>query len=114
MDNQIDSTTGTVKIKARFNNSEHNLFPNQFVNAWLFAERYDHSLSVLTDAIQHGREGAFVFLVDEDNTVNQREVITGIVDTGYTQVTDGLVEGDRVVVEGIDRLRAGSKVEIVD
>ncbi|NLB31068.1 MAG: efflux RND transporter periplasmic adaptor subunit [Alcaligenaceae bacterium] len=114
MDNQIDPTTGTVKIKARFDNSQYNLFPNQFVNAWLFAERYEHSLTLLTDAIQHGREGAFVFLVKDDNAVVQQDITTGIVDAGYTQVTGGLVEGDRVVIEGIDRLRAGSKVEIVD
>ena len=114
MDNQIDLTTGTIKVKARFDNSDHMLFPNQFVNARLVADRFEHTLSVLTDAIQHGRQGAFVFLVNDNMTVEQRNIQQGIVDAEYTQVTDGLVEGDRVVVEGIDRLRAGSKVEIVD
>lgn len=114
MDNQIDAATGTVKIKARFDNANHGLFPNQFVNAWLYAQRYDNSLSVLTDAIQYGRQGSFVFLVNDDMSVQQQDIKTGIVDSGYTQVTEGLAEGDRVVVEGVDRLRAGSKVEIVD
>lgn len=114
MDNQIDSATGTVKIKARFDNAGHGLFPNQFVNALLFAERYEQSLSILTDAIQYGRQGTFVFLVHDDMTVQQQDIKVGIVDSGYTQVIEGLSEGDRVVVEGVDRLRAGSKVEIVD
>ncbi len=114
MDNQIDIATGTIKVKARFDNSDHMLFPNQFVNVRLVADRFDHTLSVLTDAIQHGRQGAFVFLVNDDMTVEQRSIQQGIVDAEYTQVTEGLVEGDRIVVEGIDRLRAGSKVEIVD
>ena len=114
IDNQIDIATGTVKIKAHFDNNDNILFPNQFVNARLVVERVDQALSVLTDAIQHGRQGAFVFLVNDDMTVEQRDIQLGIVDGDYSQVSDGLVEGDRVVVEGVDRLRVGSKVEIVD
>lgn len=114
MDNQIDAATGTVKIKARFENADHGLFPNQFVNVWLYAQRHENSLSILTDAIQYGRQGKFVFLVKDDMSVQQQDIQTGIVESGYTQVTEGLVEGDRVVIEGVDRLRAGSKVEIVD
>lgn len=114
MDNKIDVATGTIKIKARFDNAGHTLFPNQFVNTRLLAERYDETLSVLTDAIQNGRQGAFVFLIADDMTVEQREIKIGIVDADYTQITEGLVEGDRIVIEGVDRLRAGSKVEIVD
>ncbi len=114
MDNQIDAATGTVKVKARFDNANYALFPNQFVNVWLYAQRYDNSLSVLTDAIQHGRQGAFVFLINEDMTVQRQEIQSGIVEGVYTQVLEGLVEGDRVVIEGVDRLRAGSKVEIID
>lgn len=114
IDNQIDTATGTIKIKARFDNAEHTLFPNQFVNSMLVVERHENTLSLLTDAIQFGRQGAFVFLVNDDMTVQQKDIKIGIVDSGYTQIYEGLVEGDRVVVEGIDRLRAGSKVEIVD
>lgn len=114
IDNQIDVATGTIRVKARFENSDHMLFPNQFVNARLIADRFNHTLSVLTDAIQYGREGSFVFLVNDDMTVEQRSVELGIVDADYTQITGGLAEDDRVVIEGIDRLRAGSKVEIVD
>lgn len=114
MDNQIDVTTGTIKVKGRFDNANHELFPNQFVNARLVVERHDDTLSLLTDAIQHGRGGAFVFLVNDDMTVEQRDIKLGIVDAEYTQITEGLVEGERVVLEGIDRLRAGSKVEIVE
>lgn len=114
MDNQIDAATGTVKVKARFDNADYALFPNQFVNVWLYAQRYDNSLSVLTDAIQYGRQGAFVFLINEDMTVQRQEIQSGIVEGVYTQVLEGLVEGDRVVIEGVDRLRAGSKVEIID
>lgn len=114
MDNQIDAATGTVKIKARFDNKDYGLFPNQFVNVWLYAQHYDNSLSILTDAIQYGRQGAFVFLIKDDMTVQQQEIQIGIVEGAYTQVLEGLVEGDRVVIEGVDRLRAGSKVEIVD
>lgn len=114
MDNQIDVTTGTIRVKGRFDNAEHALFPKQFVNTRLVVERHDHTLSLLTDAIQHGRQGPFVFVVKEDMAVEQRNIMIGIVDAEYTQVTEGLAEGERVVVEGIDRLRAGSKVEIVD
>ena len=114
MANQIDTATGTVKIKASFDNSDYGLFPNQFVNAWLFVERYDNSLSILTDAIQYGRQGPYVFLVNDDMSVKQQDIKVGIVDNGYTQVLEGLNDGDQVVIEGVDRLRAGSKVEIVD
>lgn len=112
MDNQIDVTTGTLKLKARFDNTDDALFPNQFVNVRLHVLTRKDVTAIPTAAIQQGSAGAFVFLVQADNTIAVRQVKLGAIDRGMVAVNEGLQPGDRVVTEGTDRLRAGAKVEI--
>ncbi|WP_051532244.1 efflux RND transporter periplasmic adaptor subunit [Brackiella oedipodis] len=112
IDNMIDLDTGSFKLKARFDNADFRLFPNQFVNIRLVLQTLPHTLSVKTDAIQNGKSGTYVFLVKDDKTVTLQAIKTGVVDGAYTQVTEGLQEGDTIVMEGTDRLREGVKVEI--
>lgn len=112
MDNQIDVTTGTLKLKARFENADDALFPNQFVNVRLHVLTRKDVTAIPTAAIQQGSAGAFVFLVQQDNTVQVRQLKLGAVNNGMVAVNEGLQPGDRVVVEGTDRLRAGAKVEV--
>ena len=114
MDNQIDVSTGTVKLKARFANQDYSLFPNQFVNARIIIERIENALVIPSDAIQYGNVGTFVFLINpEDNKVQMQTIQTGVVENGTTQVIEGLKLGDKIVIEGVDRLRNGSTVEII-
>lgn len=114
MDNQIDLATGTVKVKGRFDNANYRLFPHQFVNARLVVERHPSTLALMTDAVQFGRAGPYVFVVADDMTIEQRPIVTGIVDGEHTQVLEGLLLDEQVVIEGIDRLRIGSRVEIIE
>ncbi|SSW67966.1 Multidrug resistance protein MdtA [Achromobacter veterisilvae] len=113
LDNQIDVTTGTLKMKARFDNNDDALFPNQFVNVRLHVLTRKDVTAIPTAGIQQGSAGAFVFLVQADNTVQVRQVKLGAINNGMVAVNEGLQPGDRVVVEGTDRLRAGAKVEVV-
>lgn len=113
LDNQIDVTTGTLKLKARFDNTDDALFPNQFVNVRLHVMTRKDVTAIPTAAIQQGSAGAFVFLVQPDDTIAVRPVKLGAVNSGMVAVNEGLQPGDRVVTEGTDRLRAGAKVEIV-
>ncbi|EHK64706.1 MdtA/MuxA family multidrug efflux RND transporter periplasmic adaptor subunit [Achromobacter arsenitoxydans] len=113
LDNQIDVATGTLKLKARFDNTDDALFPNQFVNVRLHVLTRKDATAIPTAAIQQGSAGAFVFLVQPDNTVAVRQVKLGAINSGMVAVNEGLQPGDRVVTEGTDRLRAGAKVEIV-
>lgn len=113
MDNQVDTTTGTIKLKARFANEDYALFPNQFVNVRIVLRTVTDALVVSNDAIQYGNRGAFVYVVKDDNTVKAQSIKLGIVNNGLTQIVDGLSKNDKVVTEGLDRLRDGSKVEIV-
>ncbi|AKP88061.1 efflux transporter periplasmic adaptor subunit [Achromobacter xylosoxidans] len=113
LDNQIDVTTGTLKLKARFDNQDDALFPNQFVNVRLHVLTRKGVTAIPTAAVQQGSAGAFVFLVQPDNTVQVRQVKLGAINNGMVAVNEGLQPGDRVVTEGTDRLRAGAKVEVV-
>lgn len=113
LDNQIDVTTGTLKLKAKFDNADDALFPNQFVNVRLHVLTRKGVTAIPTSAIQQGSAGAFVFLVQPDNTIVVRQVKLGAINNGMVAVNEGLQPGDRVVTEGTDRLRAGAKVEIV-
>ena len=113
LDNQIDVTTGTLKLKARFDNADDALFPNQFVNVRLHVLTRKDVTAIPTAAVQQGSAGAFVFLVQDDNTIAVRQVKLGAINSGMVAVNEGLKPGDRVVTEGTDRLRAGAKVEIV-
>lgn len=109
-DNQIDATTGTVKLRALFENPDENLFPNQFVNIRLLVETVKDATVVPSAAIQRGQPGTFVYLVKADDTVEIRVVDLGVTDGERVAVTKGLQLGDVVVVDGTDRLRNGAKI----
>lgn len=112
IDNQIDPATGTVKLKAVFPNSGNELFPNQFVNARLLVEVKRESVVIPSAAIQSGPKGTFVYLVKPDSTVELRPVEAGESHAGETAITKGLAAGEAVVVDGAERLREGSRVEL--
>ncbi|UVE19639.1 MdtA/MuxA family multidrug efflux RND transporter periplasmic adaptor subunit [Pseudomonas sp. LS44] len=113
LDNQIDTTTGTLKLKARFTNEKETLFPNQFVNVKLRADTLKNAVLVPTAAVQFGTDGSFVYVLDGDKKVHIRQLQIGPNDGERSVVLSGLKAGDRVVLEGTDRLRDGSEVEIV-
>ena len=112
VDSQIDQSTGTVKLKAIFENKDNALFPNQFVNIHLLEDIEKGAVTVPVAAIQTGPQGSFVFLVKEDNAVTVREVTTGPTQEDNIAIEDGLLAGDVVVVEGADKLKEGSKVTL--
>jgi membrane fusion protein, multidrug efflux system len=112
VDNLIDTTTGTVKLRANFPNKDEALFPNQFVNARLLVQTIAGATIAPVAAIQHGAPGTFVFLVKPDGTVGVEKVTTGVTEGDRIQIVSGLKAGDVVVVDGADRLRDGSKVRI--
>jgi multidrug efflux system membrane fusion protein len=112
LDNQIDPTTGTVKLKATFANKGNELFPNQFVNARLLVDVKKDAVIVQSAAVQRSPQGAFVYLLNADKTVTMRPVKTGVSQNGETTVIDGLAIGEQVVIDGAERLRDGSKVEV--
>jgi membrane fusion protein, multidrug efflux system len=112
IDNQIDPTTGTVKFKAVFPNKDNALFPNQFVNARLLVETMHDSVVVPASAIQRGSQGTFVYLVKADKTATVRPVVIGITQGDDIAINSGLATGEVVVVDGAERLREGSKVEV--
>ena len=112
-DNQIDPSTGTLKLKAVFPNHDLALFPQQFVNARLFLEIHHGAILVPTTAILTGNQGSFVYVANADKTVSVRNISTGLSENGLTAITDGLKAGERVVVDGTDKLRDGAKIEQV-
>ena len=114
IDNQIDITTGTLKFKALFENRDQVLFPNQFVNVRLLADTLVNVVLAPTAAIQYGTNGSFVYAMDGDNKVKIRTIKVGATDGDVTVIEDGLAPGDRVVLEGTDRLRDGGAVEVVN
>ncbi|PKM33585.1 MAG: multidrug transporter subunit MdtA [Gammaproteobacteria bacterium HGW-Gammaproteobacteria-12] len=114
LDNQIDTTTGTVKLKARFDNAEQMLFPNQFVNVRLRVETREAATIIPSAAVQFGTQGTFVYVVDGDNKVSIRQVSIAASDAERSMVSEGVQQGERLVLEGTDRLRDGSEVEVVD
>lgn len=114
VDNQIDSTTGTVKVKAEFPNSGNELFPNQFVNLRILVDVKKDSIIIPAASIQRGPQGTFVYVVKEDSTVDMRKVVTGASQGADTSVIEGLTPGEKVVVEGAERLKGGSKVQFRD
>ena len=112
IDNQIDPNSGTVRLRAEFPNKDHALFPNQFVNARLLLETRRGATVVPTAAIQRSPQATFVYLVKADQTVTVRQVRLGPTEGDNTAIDEGLSPGDLVVVEGAERLREGSKVEL--
>jgi membrane fusion protein, multidrug efflux system len=112
LDSLIDTTTGTVKVRAQFDNPDFLLFPNQFVNAQLLVKTLNNVVTVPTAAIQQGAPGNYVYIVNADDTVSVRPIKIGPTDGPMAQVTSGLSGGERVVVDGLDRLRDGARVTI--
>jgi membrane fusion protein, multidrug efflux system len=112
IDNQIDTTTGTVKVRAQFDNESNTLFPNQFVNVRLLVKTLQNAVTAPTSAIQRGAPGTYVYVINADNTVSVRQVSTGPVDGNVTAINSGLSAGERVVIDGTDRLRDGVKVTL--
>ena len=113
-DNQIDVATGTVKLKAQFPNREGKLFPNQFVNVRMVVDVVRGTVVVPTAALQRDNQGTIVYTVRDDNTVAVRRVKAGPTDGEVMSIESGLQPGERVVVDGVDRIREGAKVEVVD
>ncbi len=114
IDNQIDPTTGTVKLKAQFQNDDNHLFPSQFVNVQLLIDTLENATIVPTAAIQHGSQGTFVYLLSNDNTVKVTPIVTGVTSGDNTVITAGVSPGESVVVEGADQLTDGAKVTIMN
>lgn len=112
VDNQIDLTTGTLRLKAIFPNDDLALWPGQFVNARVLVETLNQVLVVPAEAVQPGLKGPFVYVVKNDSTVEARTVKPGPTVLGVTVVEAGLVAGDKVVREGQNKLQPGAKVEI--
>jgi membrane fusion protein, multidrug efflux system len=112
VDNQIDQATGTVRLRAQFPNLQYELFPNQFVNARLLVDTERSATVVPAAAIQRSTQGTFVFVVKADRTVEMRSVRTGVSEGDDVSILAGLSPGEEVVVDGAERLREGSRVEL--
>jgi len=111
IDNQIDQTTGTAKLKAVFDNIDNQLWPNQFVNANLLLETRKNSTVLPTAAILRGPQGTYVYAVKADKTVEARTIAISLTQGNITAITSGLTPGDMVVTDGQDKLQTGSKIE---
>ena len=111
-DNQIDTTTGTFKLRANFANPGGALFPNQFVNVRLLVDTLSDVVLVPNAAVQLGQDGSFVYVVKDGKTVEARKVKTGASDAARTVIDSGLAAGESVVIDGVDRLRDGAEVRI--
>lgn len=112
LDNRIDTTTGTLRLRAGFDNADESLYPNQFVNVRLQVSSTD-SVVIPNAAVQFGAKGNFVYVVGDDNKIAVRPLKLGAADGERVAVLDGIAAGERVVLEGLDRLREGATVEIV-
>jgi len=112
LNNQVDTTTGTIKGKARFPNAGTQLFPSQFVNVRLTIDTVKNAITVPPAAVRTGPDGDFVWLLKPDRTVTQRVVKPGVNAADKVQITDGLAVGDTVVTDGGDRLTEGAKVAL--
>jgi len=112
VDNLVDPTTGTVKLKAQFPNDDNALFPNQFVNVRMKLDTVRDATVIPAAAVQRGAQGMFVYVVPEDQKVKLRPVKLGPADGGRLAVAEGLAPGEIVVIDGMDRLRDGAPVEV--
>ena len=112
VDNQIDPTTGTVRLKAVFDNKDNSLFPNQFVNAKLLVDTLQSVVIVPSAAVQRGAQGIFVYVAKPDRTAEIRPVTIMEVQGGEAAISKGLKVGELVVVDGAERLRDGSKIDL--
>jgi membrane fusion protein, multidrug efflux system len=111
IDNEIDPTTGTAKLKAVFDNRDNELWPNQFVNADLLLETRRNATVVPTAALQHGPQGSFVYIANPNKTVEARTVDVALTQGNTTVIANGLTSGETVVTDGQDKLQTGSTIE---
>src|SRR5580700_3573521 len=111
-DSQIDPTTGTIKLRAQFQNDDRLLYPNQFVNVRLLLDTHKNVTTMSSAGIQRGAPGTFVYLINADSTVSVRVVKLGVTDGDHVEVLSGLAPGDRIVIDGADKLRDGAKIVI--
>ena len=110
INNTIDQTTGTVQLKAIFDNADNSLWPNQFVNAHLLLKTLDNAVTAPASALQRGPDGTFTYVVDAENNVQMRPVQVALIQGNTFVVGKGLQAGDRVVTDGQEKLRAGMRV----
>jgi membrane fusion protein, multidrug efflux system len=113
VDNQIDTSTGTIKLRAQFENADEQLFPNQFVNIRLRVRRIPDATVIPTVAVQRASFGTFVYVVKEDNTVTIRRIALGPAEDDRVSIMSGLAANDQIVIEGVDDLTEGAKVEVI-
>ncbi|QBJ78313.1 MdtA/MuxA family multidrug efflux RND transporter periplasmic adaptor subunit [Aquitalea sp. USM4] len=114
IDNQLSTTTGTVNLKARFANADAVLFPNQFVNVHLQLGDQPDAIVVPSVALQQGKVGSYVYTVNPDQTVSISKVKTGAVSGDNTIIEEGVKPGQKVVVDGLDKLREGAQIKVID
>jgi multidrug efflux system membrane fusion protein len=112
LDNQIDTTTGTLRLKAAFTNEDGRLFPNQFVNVRLQVRTIEHAVVVPSASVQYGARGNYVYVVKDDK-VAIRLVKLGATDNDRLVINEGLQAGEQIVLEGFERLREGATVRVV-
>ena len=113
LDNAIDASTDTIKLKAMFNNGDDALYPNQAVSVRLQLDTQSDVLAVPQAAVLRGAQGFYIYVVNADSTVSTRPVKPGAVDADWMAVEGRLQAGDQVVIDGVDRLRDGAKVEVI-
>jgi multidrug efflux system membrane fusion protein len=111
LDNQVDVTTGTVRFRAIFDNTDNALFPNQFVNARLLLDTKRRTILIPTAALQRGPQATFVYVVKPDSTVETRNVVVGPIERDVAAIDSGLAAGEIVVTQGTDKLEAGARVQ---
>ncbi|MEI8574436.1 MdtA/MuxA family multidrug efflux RND transporter periplasmic adaptor subunit [Methylomonas sp. LW13] len=114
VDNQIDASTGTLKLKAQFDNEDRTLFANQFVNIKMRLDTLRAATLVPSSAIQHGANGAFVYVVKDDNTISVKRIKAGPADGETVAIPEGLGVNEKLVIDGADKLREGSQVKVID
>jgi len=112
IDNQIDATTGTGKLKAVFENRDRSLWPNEFVNVHLLLEMRKNNTVVPAAAIQRGPQGTYVFMVKPDKTAEMRPVTVAFAEGNFVAISQGVQPGDTIVTDGQDKLQPGTRVEI--
>jgi multidrug efflux system membrane fusion protein len=110
IDNQIDPTTGTFKLRAEFANEDESLFPNQFVNVRLLVDTVRDATVIANSAVERGQQGAYVYIVSPEETAVARPITLGPSEGERVAVTSGLSPGERIVIDGADKLRDGQKV----
>jgi multidrug efflux system membrane fusion protein len=113
VDNQIDTATGTIKLRAQFANADEQLFPNQFVNIRLGVQTIRDATVIPSAAVQRASFGTFVYVVDDNNTVGIRKIELGPAEGDSVSIASGLAANERVVLEGVDDLKEGAKIEVI-